>query len=47
MTVTQATVVVTFDFKGTGVRCIVCCTIDYQMNYFLSAKCSRFVMIIG
>ena len=31
---TQATDV-TFDFKGTGVRCVVCGTIDYQMNFFL------------
>ena len=35
MTDTQATDVVTFDFKGTGVRCIVCGTIDYQMNFVL------------
>ena len=37
MTYTQATDVVTFDFKGTGVRCIVCGpgTIDYQTNFDL------------
>ena len=49
MTDTQATDVVTFDFKGTGVRCVVCGTIDYQMNFFLVhnvSKCSRFLMII-
>ena len=41
--------VVTFDFKGTGVRCLVCGTFGYQINFFLVhnfAKCSRFVMII-
>ena len=44
---TQATDVVTFDFKGTGIRCVVCGTIDYQMNFFLVhnvSKCSRFLM---
>ena len=49
MTDTQATDVVTFDFKGTVVRCVVCGTIDYQMNFFLVhsvSKCSRFLMII-
>ena len=49
MTYTQATDVVTFDLKGTGVRCIVCGTIDYQMNFVLAhnfANCSRIVMII-
>ena len=49
MTDTQDTDVVTFDFKGTGVPCIVCGTIDNQMNLFLVqnvAKCSRFVMLI-
>ena len=49
MTDTQATDVVTFDFKGTCVRCVVCATIDYQMNFCLVhnvAKCSRFVIII-
>ena len=35
LTDTQTTDVVTFDFKGTGVRCFVCSTIDYQMNFFL------------
>ena len=38
-----------FDFKGTGVRCVVYGTIDYQMNFFLVHnvdKCSSFVMII-
>ena len=42
MTDTQTTDVVTFDFKGTGVRCVVCSTIDYQMNFVLVhnvAKC--------
>ena len=34
MTDTQATDVVNFDFKGTGVRCIVCGTTDYQINFF-------------
>ena len=49
MTDTQATDVVTFDFKGTGVRCVVCGTIDYQMNFCLVhnvSKYSRFLMII-
>ena len=49
MTDTQATDVVTFDFKGTGVRCVVCGTFDYQMNFFFVhnvAKCSRFIMKI-
>ena len=39
----------TFDFKGTGVRCVVCGTIDYQMNFFLVhnvSKYSRFLIII-
>ena len=31
---TQATDV-TFDFKGTGVYCVVCGTIDYQMEFVL------------
>ena len=31
---TQATDVMTFDFKGTGVRFVVCGTYDYQMNFF-------------
>ena len=35
MTDTQATVVVTFDFRGTGVCCIVCGTIDLISNEFL------------
>ena len=30
---TQATDVVIFDCKGTGVRCVVCGSIDYQMNF--------------
>ena len=34
MTDTQATDVVTFDFKGTGVCCVICGTIDYEMNFF-------------
>ena len=49
VTDTQATDVVTFDFKGTGVRCVVCGTLDYQMNFFLVhnvSKCSMFLMII-
>ena len=33
MTDTQATVVVTFDFKGTRVRCFFSGSIDYQMDY--------------
>ena len=32
MTGTQATDVVTFDFKGTGVRCVVFGTFDYQIH---------------
>ena len=31
----QFTDVVTFDFKGTGVRCFVCGTIVYQINFCL------------
>ena len=31
--VTQAIDVVTFDFKGTGVRCFVSGSTDYQMNF--------------
>ena len=49
MTDTQATYVVTFDFKGTGVRCIAYGTIDYQRKFLLMqnvAKSSRFVMLI-
>ena len=49
MTYTQTTDVVTFDFKGTGVRSVVYGTIDYQMNFVLVhnvAKCSSCVMII-
>ena len=49
MTDTQATDVVTFDFESTGVRCVVCGTSDYEMNFFLMhtvAKCSWFVMIV-
>ena len=42
MTDTQATDVVTFDFKGTGVRCVVCGTIDYQMNFFLVHNVSKY-----
>ena len=30
---TQAIDVVTFDFKGTGVRCFVSGSNDYQMNF--------------
>ena len=49
MTDTQASDVVTFDFKGTCVHCVVYGTFEYQMNFFLLhyvAKCSRSVMII-
>ena len=35
MTDTQVTDVVTFDFKGTSVRCIVCGNIDYQLDFIL------------
>ena len=35
VTETQATDLVTFDIKGTGFRCVVCGTIDCQMNFFL------------
>ena len=34
VTDTQATDIVTFDSKGTGVRCVVCDTVDYQMKEF-------------
>ena len=34
MTDVQATDVVTFDFKGIDVRCVVCGTIDCQTNFF-------------
>ena len=34
MTDTQAIGVVTFDFKGTRVRCFVSGFTDYQMNFF-------------
>ena len=46
---TQVTDGVTFDFKGTGIRCLVYGTIDYQINSFLVhnlAKGSWFVRII-
>ena len=33
ITNTHATDVVTFDFKGTGVRCAVCSTSDYQIFF--------------
>ena len=33
MTDTHATDAVAFYFKGTGVRCVVCGTIDYQINF--------------
>ena len=39
---TQSTNVVTFDFRGTGVRCVVYGCIDFQMNFFFMhnvAKC--------
>ena len=48
MTDTQATDVVTVDVKGTDVRCVVCGTIDYQMNFLFMynvAKWPKFVMI--
>ena len=41
--------VVTFDFEGTGVRCIVCGSNDYPMNFTLMhnvANSSKFVIII-
>ena len=31
---TQAIDVVTFQFKGTGVHCVVCGSTDYRMNFF-------------
>ena len=46
---TQASDVVTFDFKGTCVPCVVYGTFEYQKNFFLLhnvAKCSRSVIII-
>ena len=49
ITDTQATDVVTFDFEGSGFRCVVCGTIDYEMIFAYMhnvAKCSRFEMII-
>ena len=33
MTDTQAVDAVTFDFKGTHVRCILCGSTDYQMKF--------------
>ena len=33
MTDTQAIDVVTFDFKGTRVRCFISGSTDYQMNF--------------
>ena len=48
MTYTQATDVVTFDFKGADFRCVVCGFIDYQINFILVhnvAKWPRFVTI--
>ena len=44
---TQASDVVTFDFKGVCVRCVVYDTFEYQMNFFLLhnvAKCSRSII---
>ena len=41
MTDTQAIDVVTFDFKGTCVRCFVSGSTDYQMNLFLSQIISK------
>ena len=41
MTDTQATDVVTYDFKGTGVRCVVCRSIDYQINFFLEHNVAK------
>ena len=35
MTDSQTIYVVTFHFKGTGVRCVVCGSNDYQMNFIL------------
>ena len=40
MTYTQAIDVVTFDFKGTRVRCFVSGSTDYQMNVF---RCKTFL----
>ena len=41
MTDTQAIDIVTFDFKGTGVRCVDCGTTDYQMNFVLVNNISK------
>ena len=35
MTDTQAADVETFDFKGTGVRSVVCGSIDHQITFLL------------
>ena len=35
MMATQATDVVIFYFKGTGVRCVVCGIIDYHTDFVL------------
>ena len=37
----QAPDVVTFDFKGAGVHCIVYGAIAYQMNFFLVHKVAQ------
>ena len=41
MTDTQAIDVVTFDFKGTCVRCFVGGSTDYQMNLSLMQNVSK------
>ena len=41
MTDTQAIDAVTFDFKGTCVRCFVSGSTDYQMNLSLLKKVSK------
>ena len=38
---TQAIDVVTFDFKGTCVRCFVSGSTDYQMNFFKVKNVSK------
>ena len=41
MTDTQAIDVVTFDLKGTRVRCFVSGSTDYQMDYFYEQIVSK------
>ena len=38
---TQANDVVTFDFRGTCVRCFVSGSADYQMNFFYMQNVSK------